>query len=270
VLAIFTNFRMEQRVSCNFQMRSSWIGHCRQAEIQRIVDEAARAGQRLAEARVQAADLAHSSSQLKDQLAAHSAENVRAADPHLSGSAPILPASAAAVPSEIQSAQPPLESPALLSHPLSATAAAAVTSEQHTGHPTPQQSHSQDHTKATGTAALPALKTWLAGWSRSLEGQLAVVGRLVKDDQPAAAVEVLNWVLETYTDVTRFPRPQRPDAAVLVAATEDAYVSRESVLELQRHLPGSEVRWVPGGHVSSFVLHHGEFRRAIEDSLNRL
>ena len=39
-------------------------------------------------------------------------------------------------------------------------------------------------------------------------------------------------------------RPQRADAAVIVGAQQDAYVSPQSVLELQQHLTGSEVRWV--------------------------
>lgn len=37
-------------------------------------------------------------------------------------------------------------------------------------------------------------------------------------------------------------RPQRPDAVVIVGAQHDAYVSPQSVLELQQHLTGSEVR----------------------------
>jgi len=43
-------------------------------------------------------------------------------------------------------------------------------------------------------------------------------------------------------------RPQRTDAVVIVGAEQDAYVSPQSVLELQQHLDGSEVRWAPGGH----------------------
>lgn len=65
-------------------------------------------------------------------------------------------------------------------------------------------------------------------------------------------------------------RPQRPDAAVLVGATDDAYVSPGSLLELHAHWPGSEVRFVPGGHVSAFLLHQRQFRAAISDSLARL
>lgn len=51
---------------------------------------------------------------------------------------------------------------------------------------------------------------------------------------------------------------------------DDGYIPNHSVLELQKAWPGSEVRWVTGGHVSSFILHNGEFRRAIVDGLDRL
>ncbi|WMV19166.1 hypothetical protein MTR67_012551 [Solanum verrucosum] len=72
------------------------------------------------------------------------------------------------------------------------------------------------------------------------------------------------------TDVTRFPIPKDPSAVIFVAATDDGYIPRHSVLELEKAWPGSEVRWVRGGHVSSFLLHNGAFRRAIVDGLNRL
>lgn len=64
--------------------------------------------------------------------------------------------------------------------------------------------------------------------------------------------------------------PKQPSAAVIVGALEDAYVTRESIRELAGHWPGSEVRWVPGGHVSAFLLQQPAFRTAIADSLQRL
>ncbi|PKA62898.1 hypothetical protein AXF42_Ash018892 [Apostasia shenzhenica] len=72
------------------------------------------------------------------------------------------------------------------------------------------------------------------------------------------------------TDVTRFPIPKNPEAVILVAATNDGYIPKHSVLELQKAWPGSEVRWVNGGHVSSFIIHFDSFRKAIVDALNRL
>ncbi|KAI0488853.1 hypothetical protein KFK09_028692 [Dendrobium nobile] len=81
--------------------------------------------------------------------------------------------------------------------------------------------------------------------------------------------ERLRMVL-SLTDVTRFPIPKSPESVILVAATNDGYIPKDSVLELQKAWPGSEVRWVTGGHVSSFIIHFDSFRRAIVDALNRL
>ncbi|KAL0855129.1 hypothetical protein Bca101_060281 [Brassica carinata] len=58
------------------------------------------------------------------------------------------------------------------------------------------------------------------------------------------------------TDVTRFPIPKNANAVIFVVAT--------------KAWPGSEVRWVTGGHVSSFILHNDEFRREIVDGLDRV
>lgn len=55
-----------------------------------------------------------------------------------------------------------------------------------------------------------------------------------------------------------------------IVLQDDGYIPKHSVMELQKAWPGSEVRWVTGGHVSSFLLHNGEFRRAIVDGLDRL
>ncbi|KAI5067859.1 hypothetical protein GOP47_0016204 [Adiantum capillus-veneris] len=72
------------------------------------------------------------------------------------------------------------------------------------------------------------------------------------------------------TDVTKFPAPKKPEAVIFVSATNDGYIPRHSVLEFQRAWPGSEVRWVTGGHVSSYIFHNKEFRKAIKDAISRL
>ncbi|KAK9840251.1 hypothetical protein WJX74_006137 [Apatococcus lobatus] len=80
----------------------------------------------------------------------------------------------------------------------------------------------------------------------------------------------LAQVLETYTDITRFPRPRLPEAAILVAATNDAFVASSSVQQLANYWQGCEVRWVSGGHVLAFLSHQEAFRQAISDAMARL
>ncbi|KAK1367461.1 hypothetical protein POM88_043022 [Heracleum sosnowskyi] len=93
---------------------------------------------------------------------------------------------------------------------------------------------------------------------------------LQKDPMTLEEVRERMRTVLSLTDVTRFPIPKNPDSVIFVAATDDGYIPKHSVLELQKAWPGSEVRWVTGGHVSSFLLHNDEFRRAIIDGLDRL
>ncbi|CAM6093721.1 unnamed protein product [Calypogeia fissa] len=72
------------------------------------------------------------------------------------------------------------------------------------------------------------------------------------------------------TDVTKFPIPKNPKAVIFVAALNDGYIPTHSVLQLHKAWPESEVRWVTGGHVSSFILHNKTFQTAIRDGLERL
>uniref|UniRef100_A0A0E0JWS8 Uncharacterized protein n=1 Tax=Oryza punctata TaxID=4537 RepID=A0A0E0JWS8_ORYPU len=44
------------------------------------------------------------------------------------------------------------------------------------------------------------------------------------------------------TDVTRFPVPKNPQAVIFVGATDDGYIPKHSIMELQKAWPGSEVR----------------------------
>ena len=103
----------------------------------------------------------------------------------------------------------------------------------------------------------------------AVAGGSSPVGSSAAATREAARI-ALAHVLETYTDVTRLPPPALPAAAICVGARADAYVARASVAELAAHWPGSEVRWVPGGHVSAFLTQGDAFRGAIRDSVARV
>lgn len=63
--------------------------------------------------------------------------------------------------------------------------------------------------------------------------------------------------------------PLRPELAIIVGASHDGFVPKRDVEALHLHWPGSELRWVPAGHVTSAALHHGAHRKAIRDALAR-
>ena len=70
--------------------------------------------------------------------------------------------------------------------------------------------------------------------------------------------------------VTRMPPPRAPGAAVIVGAADDGFVSPGDVRRIAAHWPGSELRWVAGGHASAFLLAGDAMRRAISDAFERL
>jgi hypothetical protein len=73
-----------------------------------------------------------------------------------------------------------------------------------------------------------------------------------------------------HTDIRRLPPLPRPEAAFLVGARSDAYISRESVEIVHRHWPGSTLTWVASGHVGAFLFHRGLWVEAVRESFSRL
>lgn len=70
--------------------------------------------------------------------------------------------------------------------------------------------------------------------------------------------------------ITRMPPPRAPFAAVIVGAEGDGFVSPEGARRIAAHWKGAELRWLPGGHASAFLLGGAEMRRAVADALDRL
>ena len=76
--------------------------------------------------------------------------------------------------------------------------------------------------------------------------------------------------LFSLSDLDHLPAPKWSRAAVLVGAEDDRYIPRASVESAHAHWPGSELRWIKGGHVSSFLFNRKDFIQAIVDSLDRI
>ena len=76
--------------------------------------------------------------------------------------------------------------------------------------------------------------------------------------------------LVQFCDISKLPRPQNPKSAILLAAKSDAFIPTNSVYQISKSWPGSELRWVKGGHVTSVMFRRGEFHQAIKDSFLRL
>jgi len=67
-----------------------------------------------------------------------------------------------------------------------------------------------------------------------------------------------------------FPPPPHASYAVLAAPTADGYIPRHAFEALHAHWPGSELRWIKGGHASVLLWRKRELAQAIADSFERL
>jgi len=66
------------------------------------------------------------------------------------------------------------------------------------------------------------------------------------------------------------PAPDHARHAVMVSARSDGYVPPEATRLLHAHWPGSDLRWVAGGHATLLWTRKGALAKAIEDSFSRL
>jgi dienelactone hydrolase len=70
--------------------------------------------------------------------------------------------------------------------------------------------------------------------------------------------------------VLNFPPPPHSMTAVLAAPTDDGYIPKTAFEDLHKHWPGSELRWIGGGHASVLLWRKAELAQAIVDSFERL
>jgi len=107
---------------------------------------------------------------------------------------------------------------------------------------------------ATGASASDIYTRGLLSWSVDLEALGGAPERRV------AARDRLHQLFEV-CEVTKYPLPARPDAAVIVGCRRDGYVFTSETERLHQHWKGSALRWIPAGHFSALVTS----RRALCD-----
>ncbi len=96
------------------------------------------------------------------------------------------------------------------------------------------------------------LSTYVA-WDRLGPNRTAAVARFAEALAPGG--------------LDRFAPPVGTTAMVLLAARHDGYVPAASVEALQQHWVGAELRWMPGGHISSFLTKRRAICAAIATAL---
>ncbi len=71
-------------------------------------------------------------------------------------------------------------------------------------------------------------------------------------------------------NLTRFPPPRQPGAAILLACARDGFVPAAETRALQAHWKHSELRWVNAGHVSAILTERAALCGAVRDALRRV
>ena len=77
------------------------------------------------------------------------------------------------------------------------------------------------------------------------------------------AIHFMCGIMDEFTHIANYSRPVDCSTVIVVAAEADAYVPREVKTEqddLATLWPGTEIRYVPTGHVAAYLLHHSNFR----------
>ena len=111
---------------------------------------------------------------------------------------------------------------------------------------------------AAGASPAPTFTTQVLSWSVDYK---ALGGKSAHDR--------IQRIFER-ANLTAYPPPVAPHAAVILGCKHDAYVPPSETLTLHQHWPGSELRWVRGGHISTLFTERRALRRAVIDALDRL
>ena len=84
----------------------------------------------------------------------------------------------------------------------------------------------------------------------------------------------MRLLIDEFSNLKNYPTVACPDAAIVVVAKSDLYVTRpeddDMIHDITEIWPGCEVRVVDGGHISSYLTHNHTFRKAINDAFDKL
>jgi hypothetical protein len=116
---------------------------------------------------------------------------------------------------------------------------------------------------ATGASASSIYTKGLLSWSVDLD----VLGGA--PDLRVGARERLLQLFEV-ADVTRYPLPVRPDAAVIAGCKRDGYVFNSETERLHQHWRGSALRWIPAGHFSALVTSRRALCDCVDEAADKL
>ncbi|MFP2927245.1 alpha/beta hydrolase family protein [Pyxidicoccus sp. 3LG] len=116
---------------------------------------------------------------------------------------------------------------------------------------------------AAGASPVPVFTRGLLSWSIAFE-------ELDGSRRDAEQARHRLGRIFDLANLTRFPPPRQPGAAILLACRRDGFVPEGETRALQAHWGHSELRWVNAGHVSAILTERTALCAAVRDSLARV
>ncbi|WP_163999427.1 alpha/beta hydrolase family protein [Pyxidicoccus caerfyrddinensis] len=116
---------------------------------------------------------------------------------------------------------------------------------------------------AAGASPVPVFTRGLLSWSISF----AQLDGARRDAEQAR--QRLGRIFDL-ANLTKFPPPRQPGAAILLACRKDGFVPAAETRTLHAHWKKSELRWVNAGHVSAILTERTALCAAVRDSLARV
>jgi pimeloyl-ACP methyl ester carboxylesterase len=116
---------------------------------------------------------------------------------------------------------------------------------------------------ATGASATSIYLRGLLSWSVDLDA-------LVDESDSRTSAKARLAQLFDVADLTRYPLPERPDAAVIAGCKRDGYVFNSETERLHQHWKNSTLRWIPAGHFSALVTSRRVLCDCIDEAADRL
>ena len=125
------------------------------------------------------------------------------------------------------------------------------------------QSNIVSHTNGDVSSANPS------GWIESITNNLPGLPSWFKSDAADDSVKqqleldarhFMKGVMDECTHLGNFSVPLDPELIIIVSAENDEYIPVKGYLKLSKIWPGSQVRTLPRGHITGFIMGRKEFR----------
>ncbi|XP_061164774.1 protein ABHD18-like [Saccostrea echinata] len=135
-----------------------------------------------------------------------------------------------------------------------------------------KEAGSQVDSIGTAIRQLRTVDDWKAKSFSSISHNISQSNVINRKQLKSFDAEILDFmweVMEEFTHLGNYSSPVDTSIILSLVAESDAYIPRDNVMTHQDLWPGSKVKVIPGGHVSSVVSSRHLFRQAIVECLEK-